>query len=167
MLLKVVKTVVSPRTCGTCKWWQRNSPGQEIRKHKCVHNHTGSARLMESVSIVSGVQGIKELIDSGTPVDILKGDGDNTMISKIKSDLGTTMKKRLDKNHVIKNIGKRLYALHGTKGVKLSKTVIVHLKKFIKYALAQNQNKDDLEENLKAILPHQFGDHFCCAARFC
>lgn len=167
MLLKVVKTVVSHRTCGTCKWWQRNSPGQEIRKHKCVHNHTGSARLMESVSVVSGMQGIKELIDSGTPVDILKGDGDNTMISKIKSDLGTTMKKRLDKNHVIKNIGKRLYALHGTKGVKLSKTVIVHLKICIKYALAQNQNKDDLEENLKAILPHQFGDHFCCAARFC
>lgn len=83
-------------------------------ENKCVHNHTGSARLMESVSVVSGVQGIKELIDSGTPVDILKGDGDNTMISKIKSDLGTTMKKRLDKNHVIKNIGKRLYALHGT-----------------------------------------------------
>ncbi|XP_065929397.1 uncharacterized protein [Magallana gigas] len=161
---KVVKTVVSHRTCGTCKWWQRNRPGQEIRKHRCVHNHTGSARLMESVS---GVQGIKELIDSGTPVDILEGDGDNTMISRIKSELGITMKKRLDKNHVIKNIGKRLYALHGTKGVKLSKTVIVHLQKCIKYALAKNQTKDDLEENLKAILPHQFGDHSCCAARFC
>lgn len=68
---------------------------------------------------------------------------------------------------MIKNIGKRLYALRGTKGVKLSKTVIVHLQKCIKYALAKNQNKDDLEENLKAILPHQFGDHSCCAARFC
>uniref|UniRef100_K1QP80 Mutator-like transposase domain-containing protein n=1 Tax=Magallana gigas TaxID=29159 RepID=K1QP80_MAGGI len=60
---KVVKTVVSHRICGTCKWWQRNRPGQEIRKHRCVHNHTGSARLMESVS---GVQGIKELIDLWT-----------------------------------------------------------------------------------------------------
>lgn len=109
---------------------------------------------MESVS---GVQGIKEL----------EGDGDNTMISRIKSELGITMKKRLDKNHVIKNMGKRLHALHGTKGVKLSKTVIVHLQKCIKYALAKNQTKDDLEENLKAILPHQFGDHYCCAVRFC
>lgn len=106
MLLKVVKTVVSHRTCGTCKWWQRNSPGQEIRKHKCVHNHTGSARLMESVSIVSGVQGIKELIDSGTPVDILKGDGDNTMISKIKSDLGTTMKNDWTKIMLLRTLEK-------------------------------------------------------------
>lgn len=43
----------------------------------------------------------------------------------------------------------------------------MHLQKCIKYALAKNQTKDDLEENLKAILPHQFGDHSCCAARFC
>ncbi|XP_033759590.1 uncharacterized protein LOC117341838 [Pecten maximus] len=100
---KVVKTVVGHRTCGTCKWWQRNRPGQKIRKHRYVHNHTGSARLMESVS---GVQGIKDLKDSGTPVEILEGDGDNTMISRIKHDLGITMKKRLDRNHVVKNVGK-------------------------------------------------------------
>ncbi|XP_056002782.1 uncharacterized protein LOC125661105 [Ostrea edulis] len=114
---KVVKTVVSHRTCGTCKWWQRHRPGQQIRKHKCVHSHTGSARSMESVS---GVQGVKELRDLGTPVEILEGDGDNTLITKLKNDLGITMKKRLDKNHVVKNIEKRLYILHGTNGVKLN-----------------------------------------------
>lgn len=59
------------------------------------------------------------------------------------------------------------YALHGTKGVKLSKNVIAHLQKCIKYALAKNRSKDELEENLKAILPHQFGDHSLCCARFC
>lgn len=161
---KVVKTVVSHRTCGTCKWWQRNRPGQPVRKHRCVHNHTGSARLMESSS---GVQGIKELRDSGTPVDILEGDGDNTLVTRIKNDLGITVKKLLDKNHVIKNIGKRLYALQGTKGVKLSKNTVSHLQKCIKYALAKNQRKEDLEENLRAILPHQFGDHSLCHGRFC
>ncbi|KAK3109080.1 hypothetical protein FSP39_022671 [Pinctada imbricata] len=98
---KVLKTVVGHRTCGTCKWWQRNRPGQKIRDHRCVHNHTGSARLMESVS---GVRGIKELGEFGTPVEILEGDGDNTMISRIKTDLGLTMKKRLDRNHVVKTL---------------------------------------------------------------
>ncbi|KAK3083329.1 hypothetical protein FSP39_019577 [Pinctada imbricata] len=161
---KVLKTVVGHRTCGTCKWWQRNRPGQKIRDHRCVHNHTGSARLMESVS---GVRGIKELGEFGTPVEILEGDGDNTMISRIKTDLGLTMKKRLDRNHVVKNFGKQLYTLHGTKGVKLSKNVVIHLQKCFKYALAKNHNKHDMEENLKALLPHQFGDHSLCKDRFC
>lgn len=69
----------------------------------CPQSHW-KCPLMESVS---GVQDIKELIDSGTPVDILEGDGDNTMIFRIKSDLGITLKKRFDKNHVFKNIKKK------------------------------------------------------------
>ncbi|XP_056006800.1 uncharacterized protein LOC125658698 [Ostrea edulis] len=77
------------------------------------------------------------------------------------------MKKRLDKNHVVKNIGKRLYILHGTKGVKLSKNVVIHLQKCIKYALSKILCKEELEENLRAILPHHFGDHSVYHARFC
>lgn len=39
--------------------------------------------------------GYKELIDSGTPMDILEGDEENTMISRINSELGITMKKTI------------------------------------------------------------------------
>ncbi|XP_048257443.1 uncharacterized protein LOC124114456 isoform X1 [Haliotis rufescens] len=159
---KVVKALVGHRTCGTCKWWMRNRPGLPIRKHRCVLNHFGSARLMECKS---GVQGIKELSEGGTPVDYLEGDGDNTMIAHIKSDLNITMKKRFDRNHVVKNIGKSLYALQGK---KLSRSVIMHIQKCLKYAFAKNQrNKEGLEKNLKALIPHQFGDHSLCFPRFC
>lgn len=61
---------------------------------------------MESIS---GVSGEKELNENGTPVEILEGDEDNTMISSLRSELGINMKKCLDKNHVVKNIGKQLY----------------------------------------------------------
>ena len=165
---KVVKGVVLHRTCAVCKWWKRNRPREKVRHHRCVHNHSGSARSMEGVA---GVKGVKELSDDGTPVEILEGDGDNTLIAKLKSDLGINMKKRLDKNHVIKNIGKSLYALHHEKGVnrvKLSKAVISHIQKCLRYCFAKNHGKpDDHADNLKGLIPHQFGDHSKCKAIFC
>ena len=66
------------------------------------------ARLMECKS---GVQGVKELAEEGTPIEVVEGDGDNTMLAHIKSDLNETLKKRFDRNHVVKNIGKHLYAI--------------------------------------------------------
>lgn len=78
------------------------------RPYRCTNNHSGSARLMKSAS---GVSGVKALNESGTPVEILEGDGDNTMISRLKSEFGINMKKRLDKHHAVKNIGKQLYCL--------------------------------------------------------
>ncbi|XP_045211082.2 uncharacterized protein LOC123562513 isoform X1 [Mercenaria mercenaria] len=87
---KVVKSVVSHRTCGTCNWWRRNKPGQPVRPHKCVRNHTGSARLMESVS---GERGVAELAAEGTPVEYIEGDGDNTLIARLKKNMNIDMKK--------------------------------------------------------------------------
>lgn len=105
---------------------------------------------MESASGF-GVSGVKELNKSGTPVEILEGDGDNTMISRLKNEFGINMKKRLDKNHVVKNIGKQLYCLYNDRSVKISKTVINHLQKCLKYIFTKNQgNKRGLEDNMKA-----------------
>lgn len=65
----------------------------------------------------------------------------------------------------MKNIGKCLFSL---KGKKLSKTVIMHIQKCVKYAFSKNQgNKQGLEENLRGLIPHQFGDHQYCKPRFC
>lgn len=135
-----------------------------MKPHKCVHNHVGSAKLMESVS---GEAGIRELAKEGTNVEIVEGDGDNTLVARVKKNMGIELKKRFDKNHVVKNVGKQLYSLHNSKSVKLSKTVIGHIQKCFRYALAKNGDKDNLKENLKAIIPHQFGDHSACNARFC
>lgn len=132
---KIVKIVVSHRTCGFCSWWKCNRPGQEVRPHKYVRNHRGSARAMEATS---GVKGVQELLVEGTLVEYLKGDGDNTLISRIETDLSVTMKKRFDKNHVVKNFIKGLSKLKSEKSVKLSKTVITHLEKCLKYTIAKN-----------------------------
>ncbi|XP_061170199.1 uncharacterized protein LOC133179458 isoform X2 [Saccostrea echinata] len=59
---KVLKTVVKHRSCATCKWWKRNRPGQRIRFHRCVWNHRGSARMMESEA---GLLALKEMSSHG------------------------------------------------------------------------------------------------------
>lgn len=60
--------------------------------------------MMESTS---GVQGVKELNESGTPVKYLEGDGDNTLIARLRSDLNM-------KSHC-QNIGKSMFALQEKK----------------------------------------------------
>lgn len=60
--------------------------------------------------------GVKELAAKGTPIEGIEGDSDNTVIARIKTELNISLKKKFDKNHVLKNIGKSLYALHAEKG---------------------------------------------------
>lgn len=51
---------------------------------------------------------------------------------------------------------------------KLSKSVIMHIQKCLKYIFAKNQgNRVGMEENLKALIPHQFGDHSLCKPHLC
>lgn len=61
----------------------------------------------------TGLKGVKELIDEGTPVEYIEGNGDNTLIARLRSELNLEMKKRFNKNHVVKNIGKCLFSLQG------------------------------------------------------
>ena len=83
---------------------------------------------MESVS---GEKGVKELAVEETPVEYLEGDGDNTLIARLKTNSDIDMKKRFDKNYTVKkNIGKHMYALHAEKGIKLSKYAIMHIQVF-------------------------------------
>lgn len=162
---KVVRAIVSHRTCGTCKWWKKNRPFEKVRKHRCVFSHSGSARSMESSS---GVKGVRELKERGTPIEIIEGDGDNTLITHLKSDLNISVKKRFDRNHVVKNIGTTLYGIHHNKNKKLTKSTITHLQKCLKYCFATNQGKPlELRENVQALIPRQFGDHGQCHPRFC
>lgn len=64
--------------------------------------------MMESIS---GVLGVKELNESGIFVEYLEGDGDNIFIVRFKSDLNIFMKKRFDRNYIVKNIGKSMFVL--------------------------------------------------------
>lgn len=162
---KVLKALVSHRQCSTCNWWRRHRPGMPVRKHRCVRNHRGSSRSMESVS---GEKGVLEMGEEGAPIEYLEGDGDTTLIARLKSNQNISMKKRFDKNHVVKNVGKSLYLLQSEKGIKLSKNTVSHLQKCLSYALCRNQGDvEGLRNNLRAIVPHNFGDHQFCEAVFC
>lgn len=160
-----MKSVVSHRQCSTCNWWRRHRPGKPVRQHRCVRNHFGSARSMESES---GEKAILDLAKAGTPVEIIEGDGDNTLLARLKSKHGISLKKKYDKNHVMKNLGKSLYSLQNEKGIKISKITIAHLQKCVSYALSKNSGDlTGLQDNLRAIVPHNFGDHQLCQPRFC
>lgn len=116
----------------------------------------------------SGERAFLDLAAEGTPVEYCEGDGDTTLLARLKTNQGMDMKKRFDKNYIMKNIGKSLYALQTEKGVKLSKISIAHLQKCISYALSKNSGDElGLRENLEAIVPHNFGDHTKCMPRFC
>lgn len=79
-----------------------------VRKHRCVGNHVGSAKLMECKS---RVQEIKELSDKETLVEVLERSGNTTVLAHIKRDLQGTLKKRYDCNCIVNNIVTDLYAV--------------------------------------------------------
>jgi hypothetical protein len=67
-----------------------------------------------------------------------------------------------------KMLEKPCMLLKTPKGQNLSQSVLDHVQLCVKYAFSKNQgNPKGLEANLKAIIPHLFGDHSKCETRFC
>lgn len=64
----------------------------------CLEPQRKCARMMESEA---GLLALKEMSSQGTPVEIIEGDGDNTLIARLKSQCGLSVVKRLDKNHCV------------------------------------------------------------------
>ena len=95
---KVLKSIIHHRTCHVCTWWKNQRPGRPVPRHRCVRNHIGSARSMEGAAAVQGVQ---EFSASGTPVEIIEGDGDNTMMARIQQELNLNLKKKFGQNHML------------------------------------------------------------------
>lgn len=98
------------------------------------------------------------------------GRGWRQVISRIQTELGVKLKKKLDRNHCVKNIVKHLYERRNSKDAKISNQVIhvQHLSKCIKYIFAKNKgNVDGMKENLQVLVPHMFGYHAKCFPRFC
>lgn len=42
----------------------------------------------------AGLQAIKDMIQQGTPVGIIEGDGDNTLVARLERSMGLTVKKK-------------------------------------------------------------------------
>lgn len=72
-----------------------------------------------------------------------------------------------DKNHVKKNIVKRLNELR-SKYKELSIKVVNAISKNFSYMVSQNKgNVSGIDNGLKALVGHLFGDHECCSSSWC
>lgn len=108
---------------------------------------------MESVC---GVKGVHQMASEETPVEYIE-------IVRLKSS-NIDIQKGFDKNHVIKTQGRACMPYNQTMG----KTVISHIQKCIPYAFSNKAgDKEGLEKNLRALIPHNFEDHPLCEERFC
>lgn len=72
-----------------------------------------------------------------------------------------------DKNNVKKNIVKRLYEPR-SKHKELSIKVVNAISKNFSYMVSQNKgNVSGIENSLKALVGHLFGNHECCSSSWC
>lgn len=71
--------------------------------------------------------GVKEFVVQGIFIECIEGVGDIILIVCIKNEFNIFLKKKFDKNYVLKNIGKSFYVLYVEKGIKLSKIVILYI----------------------------------------
>ena len=160
---KVLNSQTIHRTCGFCKWHKRKFPDKKVPQHRCVWNHRGSAKMMEITGCTAAIKAMKK---NGTPVEILEGDGDDTVIPRLAQE-NIIVDKRYDKNHIVKNFGSRCYDAR-KECSSLSLKIIKHLQKCLTYCFSNNKGDlKGMEENLAAIVPHQFGDHTVCKPHFC
>lgn len=86
------------------------------------------------------------------------------MLYHIKTDFNRSLKKKYDCNPIVKNIRNKLYAVKKNLVKGLYNTE-VHTK-CLKYSFAKDEgDKTRTEENKRAIIPHQIGDHSSCHPR--
>ena len=100
------------------------------------------------------------------------GDDDSTTLAELVKKVPYELHKFSDIIHIKRSLGTRLYNL--SQRVKfpdsssLSQKVINYLQKCFSYCIHQNKNNpSQLSKEIKAIIPHAFGDHSKCSPMWC
>lgn len=88
-------------------------------------------------------------------------DDDTVTMKKLSAEVDINITKQSDRNHVKKNFGNELYKLQKTHKGFSTKTV-QYFQKCFSYACSQNTDEAKLKQNLRAIVPHAFGEHAGC-----
>ncbi|RUA06481.1 MAG: hypothetical protein DSY43_01900 [Gammaproteobacteria bacterium] len=133
--------------------------GADPKPHDCRLNHVGSAKAMESSIAIE--------ICQKDQYQVLIGDDDSTVISRLRAEVNSNLEKWSDINHATCTLTKALYEGRGRNfgpdNDRLNEHVIDHVKTCFTYALHQNKNNiSGIVEGIKAIVPHSFGDHTNC-----
>ena len=108
------------------------------------------------------VEMVNDTAKKGVPIAKVAGDDDHTGINRVCQQGNTKIEKESDKNHVRKNITKKLFNLQKLHK-SLTQKVIIAVSKNFNYMLQQNHGKpENITTGLKAVVEHMFGNHTYC-----
>lgn len=159
---KILDYATRNRKCAVCD----RSGSQKI--HDCRKNFEKSAKAMEADVAVQLICHSEILKNAGCRVKVLVGDEDQWAISDIRNELKRLgikeeIYKLADRNHVKKNLSKKLYKLKSTNRGMSKPGLIKHIVKCFSYAVCQNIGASKkLAVQLDAIPDHLYGIHANC-----
>ncbi|CAG2233936.1 unnamed protein product [Mytilus edulis] len=160
---KVLEREIRSKNCRTCSYWE--GKGTEAALHDCPRNWYGTSKGMEPDV---GVSLIKKLEEKKCTVSTLIMDDDATTMSKIRQNIDHDITKWSDIKHVQNSLGKKLYVLPTSYRKSIRNDDIAHLMKCFTYAVHSNKNnKQQMQNDLSAIVPHVFNEHDHCNVRWC
>ncbi|CAG2196488.1 unnamed protein product [Mytilus edulis] len=114
------------------------------------------------------VQMIMDVKNKGIDINEIAGDDDTTGFDRLKKIYPESkMIKTSDRNHVKKNVIKKLYAIK-SQHKQLSDMVMNSILKNFSFMIDQNKGDvEGMENGLKAIVEHMYGDHAHCNRSWC
>ena len=142
--------------------------GRQKIDHDCRRNFSGSAKAMEADAGAELVNRSDILKDLDLNVKVIVGDEDSSLMAAVNKENtqknnGRKIFKLSDRNHVKKNLSKKLYNLRSQCKELTKKGVISHIKKCFSYAVAQNKgNAVGLSAAVRCIPDHMYNAHENC-----
>ncbi|XP_076082975.1 uncharacterized protein LOC143054015 [Mytilus galloprovincialis] len=160
---KIVHHTLRIAGCRICRNAQKK--GGPPLPHNCKKNWSGTAKGMEPDMVV---QLVKDVHEQDININELAGDDDSVGFDRVKKLLpNSKMVKTSDRNHIIINVTKKLYALK-PKQKELTPMVINSITKNYSYMLAQNQGSPEkIEKGVRGMIDHMYGKHENCDIKWC
>ncbi|XP_034253386.1 uncharacterized protein LOC117652526 isoform X2 [Thrips palmi] len=155
----------SKKICGweslTRKCWKC----ERGRPHLCKGVFKGSAKAMEPEAAVRLICKNSSLNEANVVVAAVAGDDDAASASAIRHNSTTHIVKWSDHNHTVKSVKNGLFVIQARFPKIFPKSYINYFLSCYSTAVKQNKgNPKGLRRNLKALVPHAFGDHGTCGA---
>ena len=104
---------------------------------------------------------IKGKPDDSFQIGAVSSDLDSTLSARIKNEIGRSVEKLIDSNHLTKTLHTQLYQLKETHK-ELSTTVIAYLKRCFIYAVKQSDSVEEISDAITNIVNHVYGNHTNC-----
>ncbi|CAG9825719.1 unnamed protein product [Phaedon cochleariae] len=164
---------VRNKYCSVCAISERK--GEEVRRHKCFKNWSGSSPAMEADIIVEGFIHSQSMHNLQYTAFI--ADGDSSVHSKILEHVPYSRKiKKIEcANHLTKNVTKHLHELAKESSANrklLSSNRINYIGKSCRKLISIHARKStpcvaNLKHDLQNVVSHVFGNHRNCRAENC